>query len=127
MDVNFCPECDNILFIYTDTDNNIYNGCKYCKFNSLKKDLNNNKSTDIKDTNCVYNTQKLIGGLDLIKDNIYLKHDITIPHIYSNKNIKCLSETCKGKRTKIRYINYDNDNMKYLYMCDHCDNKWTND
>lgn len=124
MEVNFCPECDNILYIYTNDDNEIYHGCKYCKYNSLKKLLN--ADITLKDSNCVYNTQKLIGGLDLIKDNKYLQHDITIPHLYSNKNLKCLAECCKGKRTKIRYINYDSDNMKYLYMCDACGNQWTN-
>lgn len=124
MDVNFCPECDNLLYIHTSSENELYYGCKYCKFNSLKKDIN------IDDTgaqlNCVYNTTKLIGSLDLIKDNKYLKHDVTIPHINSNKNLKCLSECCKGKRTKIKYINYDSDNMKFLYICDFCNSSWTN-
>ena len=91
---------------------------------SLKKELN--AGITIKESNCVYNTQKLIGGLDLIKDNKYLQHDITIPHIYSNKNLKCLAECCKGKRTKIRYINYDSDNMKYLYICNECYYVWKN-
>ena len=124
MEVNFCPECDNLLYIYTDENNEIYHGCKSCKYSSLKSELNTSNS--LKETNCVYNTHTLIGGLDLIKDNKYINHDITIPHVYSNKNLRCMSDECKDKRTKIRYINYDSDNMKYLYICDACGNKWTN-
>ena len=126
MEVNFCPECDNLLYIYSDEENKLYHGCKFCKYQSIKNTLNAEGEVSIKDNNCVYDTKKLIGGLDLIKNNQYLKHDITIPHIFSNKNLRCPAECCVGKRTKIRYINYDNDNMKFLYICEACNTQWTN-
>lgn len=126
MEVKFCPECDNMLYIYADDQNNLYHGCKYCKYNSLKSSLNAEEDISKQENNCVYDTKKLIGGLDLIKNNQYLKYDITIPHIYGSKNLRCPADCCVGKRTKIRYINYDGDNMKYLYICEACSTQWTN-
>ena len=49
MEVNFCPECDNLLYIYTDENNEIYHGCKSCKYSSLKSELNTSNS--LKETN----------------------------------------------------------------------------
>ena len=129
MEVNFCPECDNLLYIFSSVDENdksLYYGCKYCKYHSVKEDKEVVEGVDNEDTNCVYSTKKTISGLDLIKDNKYLKYDITIPHIHSNKNFKCPNEGCKDKRQKIKYINYDSDNMKYLYICETCNTQWTN-
>ena len=126
MEVNFCPECDNMLYIFSsidDTDKSLYYGCKYCKYKTIKEE---NTEEEDEETNCVYSTKKIISGLDLIKNNKYLKYDITIPYINSNKNFKCPNDTCKDKRTKIKYINYDSDNMKYLYICETCNTQWTN-
>ena len=32
----------------------------------------------------------------------------------------------KRKITNIKYIKYDYDNIKYLYICQSCNQKWTN-
>ena len=47
-------------------------------------------------------------------------------------NIKCPNENCKtntdGEKSEVLYIRYDENNMKYLYMCSICDTTWkTND
>ena len=42
------------------------------------------------------------------------------------KNIKCSNEACLDKETHIKYIKYDNDNMKFIYICNHCGTKWLN-
>ena len=119
MDISFCPDCDNLLYVYTSSDKSLYYGCKYCKYNSKKEG-------EIIETNCVYNTKQDISGLDLIKNNSYLNYDITIPSINSHKNFKCPNTLCQDKKHKIKYINFDNKNMKFLYICENCNSQWTN-
>jgi hypothetical protein len=59
--------------------------------------------------------------------NEYTKLDPTLPRIY---NMKCPNVQCKtnmeadGKKAEIIYIRYDDDNLKYLYMCTVCDTTW---
>jgi aspartate carbamoyltransferase regulatory subunit len=63
--------------------------------------------------------------------NPYTKLDPTLPRIY---NMKCPNGDCKtnkesnDKPTEVIYLRYDNDNLKYLYICVECDTTWkTND
>jgi DNA-directed RNA polymerase subunit M/transcription elongation factor TFIIS len=70
--------------------------------------------------------------------NQYTKLDPTLPRI---KNIKCPNHLCITNRTdtdeadaddsasksvdnEVIYIRYDNVNLKYIYMCVHCDHIW---
>ena len=32
----------------------------------------------------------------------------------------------EGKKSDIIYIKYDKDNMKYIYSCNYCGQKWSN-
>ena len=34
------------------------------------------------------------------------------------------SEEISSKKAEIIYIRYDDVNMKYIYLCTHCDTKW---
>ena len=64
-----------------------------------------------------------------INSNKFINYDITLPHIKSD-NIKCPNSECISitdeKQSDIIYIKYDKDNMKYIYSCNHCGQKWTN-
>ena len=75
-------------------------------------------STDGIDISEVHNTNK------------YITHDITLPKIEGNPNIKCVNDECisvkEGKESSITYIKYDLENMKYIYICNHCGQKWKN-
>jgi DNA-directed RNA polymerase subunit M/transcription elongation factor TFIIS len=59
--------------------------------------------------------------------NEYTKLDPTLPRIY---NIDCPNSACKTntavpkKQAEVLYIRYDDDNLKYLYMCATCDTAW---
>jgi len=58
--------------------------------------------------------------------NEYTKLDPTLPRIY---NMKCPNSECKTnkdskKTAEIIYIRYDDDNLKYLYICSDCDTTW---
>ena len=61
--------------------------------------------------------------------NKYTKNDVTLPRI---NTIKCPNQECpsnkKEKENEVIYIRYDNENMKYIYLCVNCDTTWkTND
>ena len=64
------------------------------------------------------NTQTLI--------NKYTKKDPTLPRVY---NLPCPNEHCKTNTDQktpkeVLYMRYDDDNLKYLYMCCVCDQVW---
>tara|TARA_B100001287_G_scaffold276862_1_gene290302 strand:+ start:41916 stop:42263 length:348 start_codon:yes stop_codon:yes gene_type:complete len=62
--------------------------------------------------------------------NEYTKLDPTLPRVYNIKcpNVNCETNTESDKKTEIIYIRYDEDNLKYLYLCPSCDTTWkTND
>jgi DNA-directed RNA polymerase subunit M/transcription elongation factor TFIIS len=82
--------------------------------------------------------------------NRYIKHDPTLPRI---ANVKCPNESCTSNATtsnattsnhgtankqsekasgdkaesSVIYLRYDDDNMKYLYICEECDTTWKTD
>ena len=120
MIVKFCNNCDNLLYLYTDDENKLYLACKSCVNKEIYKDntvnvLNNKKDIDIS---------------HIINNNNNLTNDITLPEIKGNNNIKCINDTCESITekldSKITYYKYDNDNMRYLYICQYCGQKWKN-
>ena len=62
---------------------------------------------------------------EIINNNPYITHDITLPSISGN-NMKCNNESCDSEETDIKYIKYDDLNMRYIYICNHCGYKWKN-
>ena len=119
MDISFCKGCENMLYIHVDSETNeLYNACKACGNIEKMKDM----SHHIYSTN----TQNKIDKSEIINLNPYISHDITLPIIKNNKNIKCKNELCDNKETVIKYIKYDNTNMKFIYICNHCGSKWLN-
>jgi len=57
--------------------------------------------------------------------NQFTKFDPTLPRIY---NMKCPNKECQTNTAntpaEIIYIRYDDDNLKYVYMCVECDTTW---
>ena len=122
MEINFCDTCDNLLFLYSnddEEDNKLYMGCKNC---GARKDY--------EDSKCIYNNDYKIDLSETINQNQNLVDDITLPTIRNNPNIKCPNEKCKsnkdGEVSELLYIKYDSNDMKYMYVCKHCFQKWTN-
>tara|TARA_B100000780_G_C21111243_1_gene449073 strand:+ start:505 stop:870 length:366 start_codon:yes stop_codon:yes gene_type:complete len=119
MEISFCDKCDNMNYIYLNPDTSeLYNVCKSCGNSELKE----NESKQIYSSN----TDGKSSISEIINLNPYISHDITLPVIKNNSNIKCNNETCADKETCIKYIKYDNDNMKFIYICNHCGTKWLN-
>jgi len=122
MDIKFCEQCDMKLDYYTDNEvepPQLYLGCKACGF----KEENNDKI-------CIYNNDYQIDLSQIINQNPFLEHDITLPTIQGNQNIKCPNKECQTNKEKvpsdILYIKYDHTNLKYSYICKHCKQNWTN-
>ena len=120
-ETHFCKQCQNMTFLYTDESKNLIHHCKACMYSEpyLKKD------------NCIYSIQfKKYDNSEYINSNPYVTHDITLPKIKNNPNIKCVNPECisitETKECDITYIKYDMENMKYIYICNHCGQKWKN-
>ena len=119
MDLNFCKQCDMKLDFYIDDDSKLYLGCKVCG--------NKEEHTG---TSCIYNNDYEIDLSQIINQNKFIQEDITLPSIKNNQNLKCPNEKCEStqgkKPTDILYIKYDNEAMKFSYICKHCKQTWTN-
>ena len=118
MDISFCKDCDNLLYLYKSEDSGeLYHCCKACGSQSKIEDK----------VKLVYTTDK--GNLDkceTINNNMYITHDITLPSIVNNPNITCRNKDCDSEETCIKYIKYSDVDMKFIYICNHCGYKWKN-
>lgn len=123
--MKFCVKCDNMYYIgisETDGNNMIY----YCRNCGHKDEELTN------DGLCVLNTQIKSGGGKTFHHiiNKYTKMDPTLPRIY---NVKCPNPSCVTNEenhkepAEVIYMRYDDENMKYLYICVSCDNTWKTD
>jgi DNA-directed RNA polymerase subunit M/transcription elongation factor TFIIS len=112
--MKFCDKCDNMYYIgidQSDTNNLIY----YCR------NCGNKDETIAEEGTCVLNIQLKKGEQKFNHIiNEYTKLDPTLPRIY---NIKCPNQSCKSnakdntKFPEVIYIRYDDNNLKYVYIC----------
>lgn len=121
--MNFCSICDNMYYIKLENENcdKIIYYCRNC---------GNHEDNLIDMGKCIM--KENIGKNETkynIKVNEYTKLDRTLPRI---NYIKCPKEDCESNdesnfdvtKREILYIRYDNINMKYLYLCSHCNFSW---
>lgn len=123
--MHFCIQCDNMYYIgisETDSDKLTYY-CRHC--GHINEELVTNGM-------CVLDTQFKKGEQKFNHIiNPYTKLDPTLPRIY---NVKCPNGECKTNMesakgpAEVIYIRYDDQQLKYLYICVDCDHVWkTND
>lgn len=115
--MRFCVNCDNMYYIGINPDNpnDLTYYCRNCKH---VDEIIGEEGV------CVLKTQLKKGEQEfnhLI--NEYTKLDPTLPRLY---NMKCPNTECETKNGVI-YIRYDNDSLKFLYICVDCDSKWKTD
>lgn len=122
--MKFCEKCDNMYYVkISDNDENtlIY----YCR------KCGNEDSNITEDNMCVIKTnfkKKDTKYKHII--NKYTKLDPTLPRI---KNMECPNKECSSnskdpkskKEREIIYMRYDDNNIKYVYLCAVCDSVWT--
>ena len=121
--MKFCTVCDNMYYIGINVNdpNQLTYYCRNCKH---KDDTITEEGVCVLDTQLKRGEQKFNHII-----NKYTKLDPTLPRIY---NIRCPNEECKTNLEKTRaeviYMRYDDDSLKYLYICSECDTTWkTND
>ena len=114
--MDFCKECDFMLYP-TIVKNEKKGGdhtdllmvCRKCDY------INSD------------NKNSCILSKDFDEDDIK-KQSFINPYIYDDETlpiaegIKCPNSKCPKANPKIKYIQYDNDNMKFLYICFDCYN-----
>jgi DNA-directed RNA polymerase subunit M/transcription elongation factor TFIIS len=116
--MNFCSNCDNMLFVKLsqENSNDLVNYCRNCgneeppSIENLCVFKNNLKKNDTKYQNYI---------------NEYTKLDPTLPRITTIKcpNQDCLSNKEEDKREVIS-VRYDDSKLKYVYLCATCDYVW---
>ncbi len=121
--MHFCPKCENMYYIRLNTadNNSLIYYCRACGHE--ESDISENmivskttfKRTDQKYANVI---------------NKFTKLDPTLPRV---SNIPCPNESCLCNRAEdpipkeVIYIRYDNTNLKFVYLCVHCDTIWKSD
>ena len=115
--MEFCEICDNMLYVKSNEEKKLVKFCKHCDFEKVET------------VNTAINISKTFySGDDLLYNqhvNKYLRYDPTLRRI-KDPLINCPNENCNAPddKNQVIYIKYDNKNMKYLYVCEHCGETW---
>ena len=138
--MKFCKKCDNMLYLQIDENDmeQLMHFCRKCGFKDkiIKKNATQEKGNT--EDYCIYKEHVEQNTKFENFVNQYTKYDPTLPVM---KNINCPNPNCSGHKSldsaddvvdsnsdsysDIIYLRYDDENMKYLYMCKKCDNTWT--
>jgi DNA-directed RNA polymerase subunit M/transcription elongation factor TFIIS len=119
-DIKFCNKCDNMVYIKISSadENKLEYYCSYCK----------NSISELTTGVCVLKTDYTSKKNVTYSINEYTKHDYRLAYL---KNIPCPNEQCKSNTSKdenikpeIKYIRYNDSDLKYVYICCHCDFVW---
>ena len=117
--MKFCTKCDNMYYVSINT-NNADQLTYYCRFCGHKDDQMAEEGVCVLKTVFKKNEQQF-GHIV----NRFTKLDPTLPRI---KTLKCPNGECtSAKKTEfpeVIYIRYDDENMKFLYICTECDTTW---
>ena len=127
--MKFCSECDNMYYIKIngEDENSLIYYCRFCGHEDNEPAEN---GVVVLRTDYKKSEQQFSHMI-----NRYIKHDNTLPRI---TNMKCPNESCGKKESasaasasaedsSIIYLRYDDDNMKYLYICENCNTTWKTD
>ena len=119
--IHFCKECHNLTFLHLNEEDKLIHACKICGKTELFNETNN----------CIHTSTFQNYDISLtINQNKYITHDKTLPIIQSNPNLKCPNSDCDPNQRKeptvFKYIKYNSEDMKYIYICQECGQKWTN-
>lgn len=120
--MKFCNVCDNMYYIQIKSEESDELSF-YCRKCGNVNDMDLEETLSI--TSSSLNKEKTNFD-DVI--NKYTKYDPTLPKV---NYIKCPNEECNshldGKSNDIVYIRYDEQKMKYIYLCRICDLAWKSD
>ena len=121
--MEFCENCDNMLYVKIVNDND--SGEQESADAEIQEKLTyycrccGNTKANIKTTTTI------IYSINFNTDNIK-KQSIINPYTFNDPTlpkatgIKCPNKNCPSKIPNIIYINYDENDMKYIYVCLDC-------
>ena len=122
--MKFCVECDNMYYISIDSQNpNALN--YYCRHCGHVDEILTGEGLCVLKTQLKQGEQKFNHII-----NKYTKQDPTLPRIYNVRcpNASCITNSSDAKSpAEVIYMRYDDDALKYLYICVTCDNVWKTD
>ncbi len=130
--MKFCTECQNMYYIRLSDDSG-QNLIYYCRNCGNSEDISQSSVDNL----CIFKTNVKSNKASYRHIvNEYTKLDPTLPRV---KNMKCPNDDCSSNAKKsnskdiedndsneseIIYLRYDNKNMKFIYLCAHCDTTW---
>ena len=119
--MKFCEKCDNMFYIRVseenedDTSDSLVYYCRNC----------GNSESNIIESICVSKIQIKRSEQKIMNTvNEFTKMDPTLPRL---DNIPCPNQECpsnNGSDKEVIYIRYDDTNLKFIYLCAHCDKIW---
>ena len=114
--MKFCPTCRYYLYLDTQQSNTLRRVCKNCGFTETDE-----KGGLILET---YIQERSNEGYKILV-NEFTRQDPTLPH---TKNVQCPKGDCPSNsgaaERDVIYQNYNYDGMKYIYICNVCDQRW---
>ena len=117
--LNFCNDCDNCMILKVNSAEAKQTLEYHCN-NCGNVDKNITKRCLVKND---YNLQELY----ILDKNVkYISDDPSNPRV---NNIPCPNNDCESNKTKqydVVYISINDDDMKFLYLCNYCKKTWTN-
>lgn len=117
--MHFCGKCDNMYYLRLSeaNSNKLIHYCRNC---GNEETITNNESICISNNDLIKNDQKYKYII-----NKYTKLDPSLPR---TNTIKCPNQSCPSNKEdgirEIIYVRYDDDNVKYLYICSSCNFSW---
>lgn len=122
--MQFCIKCDNMYYKKLDATNPnlLINYCRHCGY---VDEMTAAEGACILSTQLKQSEQKFNHII-----NQYTKLDPSLPRI---QTVRCPNAECAyntGAKTgfpEVIYMRYDDNNLKYVYICTECDTVWKTD
>lgn len=119
--MHFCSNCNNMYYVKLkkDSENQLIYYCKKC---GNQENLLNEDNLVVSKTQLKHKKQTFHHII-----NQYTKLDPTLPIM---KTIPCPNAACPCNNeedpveNEVIFMRYDDKNMKYVYICKHCDTIW---
>lgn len=118
--LDFCPVCDNMLYMRGSDRGEVTLACSYCDTREpLKLEPSRPRSLMVTETNYQDERAKYMHLVTVL-----LHQDPTLPR---TAELRCPNAECvrrEGAPASVLFYKYDKRNLKYLYSCAHCRFFW---